>query len=106
MSNIFKERFDTKRDSDQYEDLLVITECGIEELYQALKKRMIKEISADPDQIMRDNLSAHNDKVKSEQLTSAYRAGYYGDAIFYPTENEQIEYDLGAKDRQREKGDE
>ena len=45
--SIFEERFDTKIDSEEYEDLLVIRECEIEELYQAFKERMIIELTVE-----------------------------------------------------------
>ncbi|MBL4795924.1 MAG: hypothetical protein JKY50_00770 [Oleispira sp.] len=63
-------------------------------------------VAIDPEQEQRDNLERHNEKVKlrGDQLTAAYRAGYNKSPLsMHYTDDEISEYNQGQGDRQRER---
>ena len=75
------------------------------EASEALKSLYLG-LSADPNQIMRDNITTHNTPLR-EKADRLYQDGYEGKFLsIHATDDESTEYDQGAKDRQREKGDE
>ena len=75
-----------------------------------------------PDQAIRDKLDRHNDSLRAETVscidhplacvkakakTDYYQLGYRGTRLpIWCSDDEEAEYNQGAKDRQREKGDE
>lgn len=79
------------------------------ELHDLITKYDLDHTTLTPEfikqQIMRDNIESHNKKLRF--TGDYYQAGYNGVLIsMYSTDDQRAEYHQGAKDRQREKGDE
>ena len=61
----------------------------------------------DPEQIMRDNITTHNEPLRANMDEKAYQVGYTGGVLsMYADAGENASFAQGRKDRQREKGDE
>ena len=61
--------------------------------------------NVDPEQIMRDNITTHNEPLRGNE-EMAYQEGYRGTySRLFATSEEASAFNQGAKDRQREKGD-